>query len=122
MIVSSLAVCKFLESNKVAVTSLFDLSGSSSSLLKFVESSLESSLKFIVSEGQTGDHLGGLVSTIGNFLDGETILGGAPLVLADLSSLGSLLSDDREIEAGLHALLGLGDALGGLETILAGHG
>ena len=122
MIVSSLAVCKSLESNRVAVTSLFDLSGSSRSLLKFVKSPLESSLKFVISEGQTGDHLGGLVSTIGNVLDGASVLGGTPLVLANLGGLGSLLTGDEETEAGLHTLLGLGDALGGLETVFAGHG
>ena len=83
---------------QVAMTSLFDLSGSSRSLLKFVESSLEKSLNFIVGESQTSDALGGFVSTIGNVLDRFAVFGGVPLVLANLSGLGTLLTDDEEIE------------------------
>lgn len=98
------------------------MSGSSRSLLEFVKSSLESGLDFVGSEGQTGDALGGLVSTIGNMLNRVTVFGGVPLVLGDLGSLVSLLTGDVEVEAGLHALLGLGDRFGSLETVFAVHG
>ena len=80
------------------MTSLFDLSRYSRSLLKLVESSLEKSLNFIVGESQTSDALGGFVSTIGNVHDGTAVFGSLPLVLANLSGLGSLLTDDEEIE------------------------
>lgn len=122
MIVSSLAVCKSLESSfQVAISSLFDLSGSGSSLVKHEESLLEDSLKLIVSEGQTTDALGGLSSTIGNVLDRASVFGSVPWVLADFSGLGTLLTGDVEFEAGLHAFLRLGDALGSLNTDRGSH-
>jgi|TARA_B110000305_G_C19404680_1_gene622044 hypothetical protein len=96
------------------------LSGSSSSLLKLVESFLEENLSLVVAEGQTTDALGGLVSTIGNVLDGESVFGSVPLVLGDSSGLVLLLTRCGESEAGLEALLGLGDSFGGLKTDLAG--